>query len=745
MTAVTGYTMEEINRLGWFRALYPDPEASKHALDELNGRRAGDDITSEEQVITAKDGTEKVVLLSTSAIEAQDDGDEYLMILQTVSGQSRISLAESDGSWKKAVDALRRSEDKFYQAFHASPEAITITTVEDGRLLDASEGYLRLIGFSRAEAIGRTANEIGHWVDLGERGRFLQKLRKHGAVHNMEVKLRNSKGAVGIILMSAELIDLHGEQCVLASFRDITARKRAEEALNKERQKVQLLCDNAPFGLAVIDREGNYTYLNPKFKELFGYDLADVPSGRAWFHRAFPNPDYRHKVIATWVRDLEDAKPGQKRPRTFTVACRDGAQKLINFIPVQLETGENLVCYEDFTERQQAEEEKEKLQTQLVQAQKMEAIGRLAGGVAHDFNNLLTVITGYCELSLMSLGAGDPLRKAIEEIKEAGERAVMLTHQLLAFSRRQILEPKTVDLNAVLRNMHKMLQRLIGEDIELVTILARELGMVKVDPGQMEQMVMNLAINSRDAMPQGGTLVLETENVVVKEAGASVTAGIPEGPYVCLSVIDTGMGIPAEAREKIFEPFFTTKQRGKRTGLGLSVVHGIVHQSGGYIEVDSEPGYGTRFRIYFPRTALNGEEPGLEPAKHAPPRGSETVLVVEDNGAVRNLVSHMLETQGYRVLQAAGGEEAIPLCRTLNEPLHLLLTDVVMPRMSGHELAEHLLRAFPAMRALFMSGYPGEANVPNGELTAGIGYIQKPFNLEGLAKQVREILDRPER
>jgi PAS domain S-box-containing protein len=379
---------------------------------------------------------------------------------------------------------------------------------------------------------------------------------------------------------------------------------------------------------------------------------------------------------------------------------------------------------------------------QLRQSQKMESVGQLAGGVAHDFNNLLTIITGYSEIIMDSLERGSELESAVKAIKDAGERAAALTRQLLAFSRQSVLEPRVLNVNDVVRETEKMLRRLIGEDIELKTVLADDLGLIKVDPGQLSQVLMNLAVNSRDVMPLGGRLTIETCNVTLRQTRMAVYSEIKPGDYVQLSVADTGYGMPPEVRTRIFEPFFTTKEVGKGTGLGLSVVHGIIRQSGGHIEVDSEPGVGTIFRIYFPIT----DKPMSEQAGPAGQRvirgGSETVLLVEDEPGVRQIALLALRTHGYHVLVAGNADEAQHAVEKHGGAIDLLLTDVVMPGLGGRELAERLARRTPSLRTLYMSGYTSDKVLRHGLVQEQVDFIQKPFSPLELLRKVREVLDK---
>jgi signal transduction histidine kinase len=381
-------------------------------------------------------------------------------------------------------------------------------------------------------------------------------------------------------------------------------------------------------------------------------------------------------------------------------------------------------------------------ENQLVQSQKLEAVGRLAGGISHDFNNLLTVILGYTDISKRNLKEGDPLLRNLEEISKASERAASLTRQLLAFSRKQVMQPKVFDMNTVVSDLRKMLRRMIGEDVELRVSLESELGNIKADPVQLEQVIMNLVVNARDAMPKGGKLSIETSNIYLDEAYAREHVSVVPGEYVMLAISDTGCGMDQETRQQIFEPFFTTKEPGKGTGLGLSMVYGIVRQSGGNIWVYSEEGTGTTFKIYFPRVTAEAQEYKRTNGSVEAPKGCETILLVEDAALVRTLARQVLETAGYRVLEAATAEAALKICESINGTrIDLVLTDVVMPGMSGNDMSKILLARQPDMPVLYMSGYTDDAIVQHGVLEPGINFLQKPFTPGALAMKVREVLD----
>ena len=436
-----------------------------------------------------------------------------------------------------------------------------------------------------------------------------------------------------------------------------------------------------------------------------------------------------------------DARGGASRTIQYRMRHKDGSWRLIEsgasaILNPQGKVEKLIIVNRDVSERR-------KLEEQFRQAQKMEAVGRLSGGVAHDFNNLLGVIIGYAEFLQENMDAENNLRSSVDEILKAGKRAASLTRQLLAFSRQQVLDPKVLDLNGVVSDMEKLLRRLIGEDIELTTHLVPELAHLKADQGQLEQVLMNLVVNARDAMPQGGKLVIETQNMVMDQAFVRrYPYPVQPGPYVLLTVTDGGIGMDAETKARAFEPFFTTKEKGKGTGLGLSTVYGVVKQSGGYIDIYSAPGAGTTFKIYLPRVdeAIKSEKPAGSKADSF--SGSETILIAEDEESLRRLTRNTLELCGYKVIEAKDGVEALEVSERHSGTIDLLLTDIVMPEMGGRALAQELARRRPEIRLAYMSGYTGQAVGSQGPVDPGSVFLLKPFTRELLTRKIREALDR---
>lgn len=506
--------------------------------------------------------------------------------------------------------------------------------------------------------------------------------------------------------------------------------------LVKREELFRLISEHAADMIAVVDVRGNRIYNSPSYQRILGYSLEEL-QGTHGLEQVHPDD---RQLVEDAAREARDRGVG--RSIEYRVRHKDGTWRI-------LESGSNVVrgssgqveklviVNRDVTARKQLEE-------QFRQAQKMEAVGRLSGGVAHDFNNLLGVIIGYAEFLQERLDSADSVQGIIDEILKAGKRAASLTRQLLAFSRMQVLDPKVIDLNGAVSDIEKLLRRLIGEDIELRTVLSPDLRRVKADQGQLEQVIMNLAVNARDAMPQGGKLTISTENFQMDDAFVRrYPFPVQTGSYALLRVTDTGTGMSAETKARAFEPFFTTKEKGKGTGLGLATVYGVVKQSGGYIDVESASGQGTTFLIYLPRVdaEIDAQQHSLRDESRSS-GGTETVLLVEDEESLRKLTRATLETGGYRVLEAKDGTDAARASSAFDGPIHLLLTDIVMPGMGGRALAQELSRCRPETKIVYMSGYTGQTYSSQGTLEPGTDFLAKPFTREVLSRKIREVLDR---
>ena len=645
---------------------------------------------------------------------------------------------------KQTEAKLRKSEERYRNILESIQEGYFENNLA-GNLTFVNDALCRNLGYSREELIGMNYRQYTDEKTAMELFRNYNRLYRTGEpIKLLEIERIGKDGKKSFAEISTSLIrDSEGKPIGFRGIsRDITERKQAEEALRGSEERYRNIIESIQDGYFETDLAGNFTFVNDVICRHLGYTKEELIGMNYRQYASEENSKKLFQLFNELYRTGQPTKPfaveyikknGSKLTAEISVSLiRDSEGKPNGFRGIS----------RDITERRQAEEERLSLQEQLRQSQKMEAIGQLAGGVAHDFNNLLTVIKGYSQLSRIDLKENDPLRGNIQEIEKATQRATDLTRQLLAFSRRQILDLKVLDLNVLLKDLDKMLRRIIGEDIELVTLLSGDLGKVKIDPSQIEHVIFNLAVNARDAMPSGGKLIIETANVELDEKYAHAHASVIPGRYVRLSVSDTGVGMTQEVKEKVFEPFFTTKEKGKGTGLGLSMVYGIVRQSSGDIWVYSEPGQGTTFKIYLPRTEEEADRPQKREDTDSFPGGSETVLLVEDDELVRDLANRLLKQLGYRVLEATNGEEALTVAKEHDgETIHLLLADIVMPQMGGKALADRLKIPRPNVKVLYTSGYADNAIVHHGVLDPGTHFLQKPFSLKMLSHKVREVLD----
>jgi PAS domain S-box-containing protein len=642
---------------------------------------------------------------------------------------------------KQKEEALRESEDRFRDLVEHSQDLVCTHDLE-GNILSANPWASTILGIPPGELLGMNFRDllVPEMRDLF--GSYLDEIRARGTARGlMWVQTRNGERRLWEYKNSLRTEGV-AEPIVRGMAQDITERKRAEDALRASQMMIEEIINAIPVRVFWKDRNLFYLGCNSIFARDAGFaDPKDV-IGKDDYQMGWREQAELYRADDRQVIESGCSKFLIEEPQTTSEG--NIITLLTSKIPLRNSNGEIggvIGTYYDISDRKRVEAEKEKLQTQLQQAMKMEAVGRLAGGVAHDFNNLLTVITGYSELLLQKIGKESPMREEVEEIKRAGEQAASLTKQLLAFSRKQIIEPEMVHPDILVAEMHKMLTRLIGENIALEATTDKSLGSVKVDPGQFQQILMNLVVNARDSMPDGGKIVIETANVDLDAGYCAVHPYVKPGRFVMVAVSDTGKGMSEEVKAHIFEPFFTTKKRGSGTGLGLATTYGAVHQAGGSIEVYSEVGIGTTLRIYFPRIEEEAVKPEKVDRLTDLPGGTETVLVVEDEDTLRTLCERILGDLGYQVMPARNGAEAIALAHAFADRIDLLLADVVMPGMSGSELATQLVLEYPELKVLFMSGYPDDAIGKHGVLDEGMSFIGKPYTPSALARKVREVLD----
>ena len=627
-------------------------------------------------------------------------------------------------------EQLSDRDSRYRSLLEQTQESVAVGV--DGKVVYANPACVAMFRYERP-VVGEDISSFYAAPDRKRVEEVVRQLTRSGTSPELyEAVGQRGDGTTFDVEIRVTPVEWEGKSGAQAIVRDISVRKRMEADLRSSEERYRLLFERNLAGVYRSTVDGRMLECNRAFAQMTGYSSpAEVLAQPAVAFHA--DPPARKEFIERLRREgslLNYENQGRRKDGSLIWAIEN-----VSLIRSEDGTEEVLLgTVFDMTERR-------KLEEQLLQSQKMEAVGRLAGGIAHDFNNLLTAVSGYTELLIGQLDEGDPRLESAQEIRQASRRAAALTQQLLAFSRRQVLEPRVLDLNAVIANMERMLRRVIGEDVELTTSLSPGLWRAKADPAQIEQAILNLVVNARDAMPRGGHLTLETANV---ELDAQVPSSAP-GPHVMLAVSDTGVGMDTEQQARLFEPFYTTKERGKGTGLGLSTTYGVVKQSGGSIWVYSERGQGTTFKIYLPRC----EDPLDVTQEFAPPAipltGTETALLVEDEPEVRRLVEKILSMQGYTVISAANPAEAIALSRARTSAIEILVTDVIMPGMNGRELARVLATARPTLRVLYMSGYTDAVIAQEGVLEPGTAFLAKPFTPDALARKIREVLDAPSR
>jgi len=631
---------------------------------------------------------------------------------------------------KHKEEALLESEERFRLTFQTSPDSININRLSDGLYLDVNDGFTAMTGYSKEEVIGKSSLELNIWHNPQDRQRLVESLQQAGYIPNLESKFRFKDGTVVTGLMSARVIMLKGEPHIVSITRNIEEWRRTQDALRESEQRYRTLFEESMDGVYSVLRDGTITDANASFYKLFGYTREEI-IGKD-IHELYFDPADREKFL----EEIENK--GSVKDYEVQFRKRDGTEvdclltSSVYFGQEGSITGYRGIL-RDLTLRKG-------LRRQLLQAQKMEAIGTLAGGIAHDFNNILQVVVGFSEIILMSKGKGDPGYEDLEKVLSAGKKGADLVQRLLTFSRKTEINPKPLNLNHQIQRVESILERTIPKIIRIDMRLADGLSAITADPTQIEQILMNLAVNARDAMPEGGTLILETSNVTLDDGYCNTHLGSKPGEYALLTVSDTGEGMDKITLQHIFEPFFSTKAAGKGTGLGLAMVYGIVKQHEGYITCYSEPGVGTTFKLYFPVTERQ-EESIVQREERRLPSGSETILVVDDEDLVRDLAKRILGRAGYTVLAAANGREALQIYKKKRQGISLIVLDLIMPEMDGKHCLRELLNINPGARVLVASGY--SANGPTKEALQGgaKGFVSKPFDMGQLLQAVRKVLD----
>ena len=714
-----GFKREELigtSRSG--RSLWANPEQRDVVISKLNTEG---NIRNLPVDFVGKNGEIHHLLFSAESILFNDEACFLSMSLNITEQQ-------------KEAAALRDSEEKYRQLVENSIQGLAI--LQDTRFVFSNRAFSEISGYTFEELLAfPSSTDLIHPEDRAEAiRRYHARLEGLPVPSNYEYRIIRKDGSIRWLQGFACIIQYRGRTATQIAHIDVTDRREIEQALRESKEYLNHIINCIGDPIAVKDRNYNLILVNDAFCTTLGSSREDLIGTTGFEHLA-------QEVIQALRQNEEEVFNTGKECLTEDVIFGPDGSASTLMTRKSLLTGKDgkkqlVLVIRDITEYK-------RLEAQFLQSQKMEAIGVLAGGVAHDFNNLLNVINGYGELLMEDLAPDNPMRKDLGQIQDAGKRAAALTSQLLAFGRKQILQPEDFDINTVITQMNSILSRLIGEDIHLVTNMTPERGLIHADPAKIQQILLNLVVNARDAMPHGGSLTIETANVVFTESAKKEYWETQPGPYVMLSISDTGIGMDAKTQSRMFEPFFTTKPKDQGTGLGLSTVYGIVQQSSGFILVNSKPGEGTTFKIYFPSKGNHNSSVSEERTPQRTLLGSETVLLVEDEAAVRNLTSRILKEKGYQVLEASHGAEALQISREFKEKIHLVITDVVMPGIRGNVLLNRIESERPNIKSLYISGYTDNALAHRGILNSEVAFLQKPFSIENLTHKVRELLDSP--
>jgi len=712
-----GYSKEELEGMDHWLTLHPD---FRDVVRERSlARMRGESVPAHYQVKQQrKDGSAFDAEVHARAIEIQ--------------GAPGVQVWIKDISERKqAENALRETEERFRTAFQTSPDPISISRLSDGVFVEVNDGFTELSGFTREEVIGKSSFDMNIWHNPADRDRLITELNERGHVTNLEAEFRQKDGSVRTGLMSARVVVLGGEPQILSVTRDVEDWKKAEQALRESEEKYRTLFEDSRDAVYITTRDGKLVDANQAFLDLFGFSREEAENMDIL--GIYIDPADRTR----FQRDIE--RSGSLKDYEIRRRKKDGTEiECLLTSAVRLDEDGTVLGYQgiirDVTERKQ-------LQKQLVQAQKMEAIGTLAGGIAHDFNNLLQAILGYTDLLLMRKRADDPDRHKLEIVHQAARDGADLVSRILTFSMKAEFKARPTDLNQEIRRVEKLLRRTVRRMIKIDLLLADELWVIDADPAQIEQILLNLAVNAQHAMPDGGRLLIETTNVWLKDEYVRNHLEAKPGRHVLLTVSDTGMGMKPEVVDRIFEPFFTTKASGEGTGLGLAMVHGIVSRHRGYIRCYSEPGHGTSFKIYFPISSAESMR-DMTVTREMPAFGTETILLVDDDDRIRELAREMIETGGYKVLTASSGEEALRIYAAHRGEVSLVILDLIMPGMGGKRCLEEILQIDPDLRILLASGYSSNGLTIDETGSGARGFITKPYDAKYILTAIRKVLDR---